>query len=763
MDKAKKTSGWLRLCATTGLAIPLLLILSGCSEIEARLGKELKPTPPDVVVEKLPPGYDPGSPRPPYLGPHASLVPLDLSGFGFPVLPGEVGPIDDSLGPLQYPFTCNTEEVDLGQPLVDNQDGIGTPVYAVVNGAKDKTQLLGHSRDCLLQTRVGYYYKVVESDHFRPLPAGELPTDIDWLELNGKRLPFVVRVEQGTINRFIYAIAMLADPDDPVESTTSPYWNRKLIYHFKGGVGIGKRQGKMSLGHLTSRRVGELAKGYALIGSSGNVTSNHYNMWLAANTAEMVKAQFVARYGRPDYTVGIGGSGGAVQQYLIAQNKPGLLDALIPLYSYPDMITQSIWALDCELLEYYFDVTARDNKRWQVQENRGLVMGVAASSEVEHQFKKYYRWARYAGLGQRLPKLAPGATECSKSWRGLAPLTNNPHYSHRALHYAPKVAKVARFSHWHDAAHIYGVGEDGFANRTHDNVGVQYGLDALKKGSMSIPEFLHLNANIGSWKPPADMTQERLWVLTGDDNLSRVSIWSDHNMQKTPGGAVPLQIFERNQHKLVRVAPRSQGHPGAMAAAYHGGHVFLGNIDIPIIDLRHYLDPELDMHHSYATLSSWLRIRQARGNTDNMLIWQSEKPFDPSDKAFALLDEWLTTGQRPAAAQDACWTIDGELIAEGPDVWSGPWRGEQQLGTCLKRFPPYRSPRNVSGSPLGGDLFKCALMPVAQALSRGTYGDIDMSPYQAMLETIFPDGVCDYSLGDTARPTDSELGLSTML
>jgi hypothetical protein len=40
--------------------------------------------------------------------------------------------------------------------------------------------------------------------------------------------------------------------------------------------------------------------------------------------------------------VGIGGSGGAIQQYVYAQNHPGLIDAGIPQYSYPDMVTQTI-------------------------------------------------------------------------------------------------------------------------------------------------------------------------------------------------------------------------------------------------------------------------------------------------------------------------------------------------------------------------------------------------------------------------------------
>ncbi len=71
----------------------------------------------------------------------------------------------------------------------------------------------------------------------------------------------------------------------------------------------------------------------------------------------MVKDHFVARYGEPLHTIGVGASGGAIQQYIIAQNNPGVLDGLVPIDSYPDMVTQSIYVGDCELMEYLLDTS----------------------------------------------------------------------------------------------------------------------------------------------------------------------------------------------------------------------------------------------------------------------------------------------------------------------------------------------------------------------------------------------------------------------
>ena len=99
-----------------------------------------------------------------------------------------------------------------------------------------------------------------------------------------------------------------------------------------------------------------------MVTSSGLRTNTHYNLQLGGETALMLKEHFIEDHGVPLYTVGVGGSGGAIQQYVYAQNHPGLLDAAIPQYSYSDMITQTIHVGDCELLEHYFDTTDRSTR-----------------------------------------------------------------------------------------------------------------------------------------------------------------------------------------------------------------------------------------------------------------------------------------------------------------------------------------------------------------------------------------------------------------
>ena len=77
--------------------------------------------------------------------------------------------------------------------------------------------------------------------------------------------------------------------------------------------------------------------------------------------------------------IGVGGSGGAIQQYVYGQNHKGLLDGGVPQYSYSDMVTQTIHVGDCELLERWADskVIADPLSMWRTWVNRFLIEGSA--------------------------------------------------------------------------------------------------------------------------------------------------------------------------------------------------------------------------------------------------------------------------------------------------------------------------------------------------------------------------------------------------
>ena len=106
----------------------------------------------------------------------------------------------------------------------------------------------------------------------------------------------------------------------------------------------------------------------------------------------------------------------------------------------------------------------------------------------------------------------------------------------------------------------------------------------------------------------------------------------------------------------------------------------------------------------------------------------------------------------PAAAVDSCFDPDGNLIYRGEDAWHGILDDESP-GPCTQEMPVFRTSRIVAGGPITGDVFKCALVPVDDAIADGYYGDVVFDAAQrAHLDAIFPTGVCDYAQGDARRP-----------
>jgi Tannase-like family of unknown function (DUF6351) len=617
-------------------------------------------------------------------------------------------------GPKQPNFFCSTPShlagFDLAGPFLDS--------------------------NCSLATRTDYYYRA-SNNTWKPYdPAAPRPADMTTTTTSaGQTVDFVIRWERGTIDRFIYTIAVL----DPTASGPSslPYWNRKLIYYFGGGVAIGHYQG--SNNQDESRYPYGLGKGYAIAWSTGTKTNTHYNLVLGGETAMMVKSRFVTKYDDPEYTVGLGGSGGGIQQYVYGQNHPGLLDGAIPQYSYPDMVTQTIHIGDCELLERWMDlqVLANPASKWRTWSNRSWLEGLASSDTLANPYQPLTPWLA-----------APGSTECVAGWRGLSPLALNPKFG-TVPGITPQQQAQVEWTHWDDAVNVYGRDASGFARRTWDNVGVQYGLQALREGHISPAEFLDLNARIGGWKASKDMVQEGCPYIP-IACFSDVDVWSARNMNPlAPDG----------------IAPRSEGSIEAMRAAYRSGLVFDGKIDIPIIDWRHYLDGELNMHNARQSFAARARMRE-HGDASNQVIWFTDarpaRAFDQTPMALAVMDQWLgnirahsalsVAANKPPEAVDRCFATNGTAIYAGTDAWNGIL-DSRPLGPCASLFPIHGTSRTVAGGPFDEELYKCKLQPVAAAINRGLYGLWQPSLTEtARLRQIFPTGVCDYSKGDEGRP-----------
>lgn len=549
-------------------------------------------------------------------------------------------------GPHETPYYCTTEDFFLGAPL--DADCTAKPVVTYLYGAADGT--------------------------FKPLAdPTKPPADIvQTTTSDGVTLDFIVRVEAGTINRAIYWITSLYDPAAPPAEPwqPSPAWNHKLFYFFGGGCGTGHAQGDPNYA-LASSYAFVLAQGHAMLHSSLNTLGYNCNDVLSAETAMMVKEHFIEHFGVPIYTVGLGGSGGSIQQHLIADNYPGILDGLLPTLSFPDIWSVFPDIVDCRLLVHYF---ADNAALWPDPEAQRAVTGYASLATC-------MGWeASYANLIDAddgcLAKVPASAI--------YDPSTN------------PDGIRCTLQDH---NINIFGVDPDsGFARRPYDNTGVEYGLAALRSGAISADQFLDLNAEIGGFDSDGE-----------------------------------------------RVAARSRAAPEAIQIAYRTGRILdagQGLAQTPIIDVRAYLDDSGNIHDAFRTLSLRARLVQANGDAQNQVAFF----YDPegagaaasaASDAFVLMDQWLVAlaadpdddrraamlRARPAALADRCYLS-----------------AEPTPGLCPDTLTPHQSPRRVAGAPLANDIIQCALAPIDPAdYPSFTPAQLDQ------LNTIFPDGVCDFS------------------
>ncbi|MEQ8955388.1 MAG: DUF6351 family protein, partial [Gammaproteobacteria bacterium] len=237
-------------------------------------------------------------------------------------------------GPHEQPFYCQTTD-------------FVTVAGATLDAAVDT--------DCNVPTQVDYVYWSTEQEAFVPLSGAERPADLGLIASRGSLLPYIVRVETGTVNRAIYEIAML---HDPAEGGVDPWnrsnlWNGKLVYTHGGGCRGGWYQQGDSTGGVMRDGLFEL--GYAVVSSSLNVFGQNCNDLLASETHIMVKERFIEHYGVPDYTIATGASGGSYQSHQTADNYPGVFDGIIVAASFPDVTSATIFTLaDSRLLNYYF-------------------------------------------------------------------------------------------------------------------------------------------------------------------------------------------------------------------------------------------------------------------------------------------------------------------------------------------------------------------------------------------------------------------------
>ncbi|MEQ1857475.1 MAG: DUF6351 family protein [Longimicrobiales bacterium] len=587
-------------------------------------------------------------------------------------------------GPHQAPFLCQTEEFELvtGETL-------GAPL----------------DENCSIATRVDYVYLSAADGEFKAYPPqGEGSAAADEVAstttLDGANVPFVVRVQTGTVNRAIYQSAMLHDPSTPEPDawTRSAGWNGKLVYTHGGGCREGWfRQGD-NAGEVLNE--GLLAMGFAVTSASFNVFGNNCNDLLASETHIMVKERFVESYGAPIYTIGTGASGGSYQSHQTADNYPGVFDGIIVSSSFSDVASSTIFTLaDARLLHHYFTTVAPSAL---TREQQRLVSGFGSWGSI--------------------PNLSQGAARIDATYDPAASAEEQgaevslPELE--ALRYSPSNPDGIRATVYDHTVNVYGADEsNGFAGRPLDNQGVQYGLAVLNAGQITPAQFIALNRDIGGFDADLDHVPER--------------------------------------HRADPTAARRAADTGRIL---YGG---AGLASTPVIDYRSYTDHREggDIHMIVHQFTTRARLERANGHAGNHVMavggeWGFTVDRPDLGNLFRQMDSWL---MKLVAGDAASPRADRVVAAKPADLVDNCWdtRGAERVnvreplsadgtGTCAEVYPVYQTPRTVAGAPLTNDIVACRLKPLDRADYQVRFTDAEWSQLQA----TFPDGVCDWTQPD---------------
>lgn len=585
-------------------------------------------------------------------------------------------------GPQETPFTCQTDSFVLA-------DGV-TRLGAALDTS------------CSVATRVDYVYRPSTAPQaFIALPSlTSLPVDVSTTTTSdGRSVPYIVRVETGTLNRAIYQTAMLHNPvtEAAPSFTSQPAgWNGRLVYTFGGGcTGGWYRQGNTTGGVLDHNI---LKQGYAMASSSLNVFGNNCQDLTAAESMAMVKERFIKAYGPPRYTIGWGCSGGSYQQHQIADNYPGLLDGILPGCSFPEVGFATVYSItDQRLLGHYF---------------RDVVPGQFSDAQQEavagvQTVKTIYTGTVYEGALRIAPDaFCPATVSAAQRYH---PLTN------------PTGVRCSIYDH---QVNVFGKDPStGFARRPIDNVGVQYGLKALNAGTITPDQFLDINEKVGGYDQDARFSAAR----TVADSSAMTQAYQTGRLTSGGGGLRDVPIIDHRAYS-------DDSAVGDIHLRYHSFSMrerlikANGNADNQVMlveDFRYgyYASTSPLLMDALAQMDRWLANIGADGAAGSQ-----------RDKVIR---------NKPATLQEGCLTRDANpvKIVEKQD---------RSSGQCAALYPAPGSPRFVAGASIASDVIKCQLKPITMT----DYGVVLDAAQQLRLNAIFPTGVCDW-----AKPGVEQQGL----
>ncbi len=607
-------------------------------------------------------------------------------------------------GPHGTPFNCQTA------------------AFTLPDGSK-----LGEPTDanCSAPTKVHYLYRATSGGVLKPMASSStLPADVEQTTTAaGTTVPFVVRVETGTMNRGIYQNAVLHDPTtDKAPSPLAPSkgWNRKLIaVHGTGCTGGWYIQGAaMGVSPFTGVMLTRLGEGYGVFTNTLNHPTNSCNAVLAAETTLIGKERFIETFGVPSATLSTGSSGGAYTSLQVADAVPGIFDGIFIDATFPDALSTALAALDGKLLNRVL-ATPGINTVGLTEAQMVKVSGHKSARAWYDLALQSGRTDPTSGRTETIPVGGFATAYASSVFNAAVPAGQR--------YNAATNATGARATVWDWARNVYGVDATGKGQRVFDNVGVQYGLAQLNDGSITPEQFLVLNERVG-----------------GYDNEGNYS------------------------------SGRATADANAVKRAYQSGLTLGGGgglASIPVFDASNFYDEDNFYHYQYFHFTVRERMRLANGNANNHVMWRGGVTFgdlfvpataDAGRRAinakvatdgWAAFVKWVDAykadtsaatqrdkviARKPAEAADGCFTSAATPVFK-PEVQTLAQTGA--AGSCNELWPTWTFPRLQAGVSVAADVLKCQLKPVVAADYRVSLGSAELD----RLRAIFPAGVCDFS------------------
>ncbi|GIJ76219.1 hypothetical protein SAMN05443287_102263 [Micromonospora phaseoli] len=502
------------------------------------------------------------------------------------------------------------------------------------------------------QPQVTYQYRTTAGS-FASLPDGPLPTDVATTTTTaGRTVPYVVRIERGTINRAVYEIAVLHRPGDAAPSpwTTNRGWNDRLVYTFGGACGIGYTQANSTGGVLDHTL---LSRGYAVASATFNVYAHNCNDVTSAETAMMVKEHVIETLGVPAFTMGWGGSAGTMQQLLISNAYPGILDGVVGHIGYPDERSTTLTGHECRFISQAATAAGLSSTEQTAVGGFG-----SPNTCVGYQFFDSVDW----------PTACPNHVPAALRYH---PVTN------------PDGIRCAMADF---ISNVYGVDPATGAGRPiiPDTVGVQYGLQTLQQGIISPEQFVRLNEGIGGLDVEGNRTPQRTSA-----NVEAIKVaYATGRVNQFDGGLRWTPIIETRgytdptgdfhdrfrswtmRERLLRANGNADNHASITSPAGAAATA--------------------SQEQALADMDAWLTARTRLAATRPHL--------DPVA---------LTRLSRPRGVLDSCVTPDGERIVERLTL--------DPAARCNQLFPYHRNPRVVAGGPTTSVVLKCQLQPLKQS------------------------------------------------